>query len=79
MTSAGLARPARSLAGLVLFLTVISAALHGCAMKPAATQGDPVLLDSKDPRYGGYLEQVRKLIKGKWSYPLRERRGDWTL
>jgi len=38
-------------------------------MKPAATQGDPVLLDSKDSRYGGYLEQVRKLIKEKWSYP----------
>jgi outer membrane biosynthesis protein TonB len=38
-------------------------------MRPGATQGDPVSLDSKDSRYGGYREQVRKLIKDKLSYP----------
>jgi protein TonB len=66
--AARLACRAWSLAGSVLFLAVVFASLHGCAMK-LAPQGDSVSLDSKDSRYGGYLEQVRKLIKEKWTYP----------
>ncbi len=38
-------------------------------MKPAATAGDPIPIDSKDARYRAYLEQARKMIKEKWSYP----------
>jgi TonB family protein len=31
--------------------------------------GDPVTLDSKDPRYSDFLEQVRRRIKEHWGYP----------
>jgi hypothetical protein len=68
-----LTRRAWWLAGLMLFLAVVSASLQSCAMKPAGTHGklepDPIPLDSRDLRYSGYLAQVQKMIKEKWGYP----------
>jgi|SRR5213594_3079414 len=32
-------------------------------------EGEPIPLDSPDPRYSDYLEQVRRRIKEKWGYP----------
>lgn len=32
-------------------------------------EGEPVGLDSKDPKYSDYLDRVRRMIKEKWSYP----------
>ncbi len=31
--------------------------------------GDPIPLDSSDPRYNDYLDRVRRMIKEKWGYP----------
>ena len=31
--------------------------------------GDPIPLDTEDPRYNEYLEQVRRRIKEKWGFP----------
>ena len=35
----------------------------------AHSQPPPIPLDSIDPRYEGYLRQVREQIKSRWSYP----------
>jgi outer membrane biosynthesis protein TonB len=35
----------------------------------AGIEGEPIPLDSKDPRYNDYLDRVRRLIKAKWVYP----------
>lgn len=32
-------------------------------------EGEPIPLDSRDPKYNDYLDQVRRRIKAKWSYP----------
>jgi TonB family protein len=32
-------------------------------------EGEPVPLDSKDPRYSDYLKQLRRQIQDKWAYP----------
>jgi TonB family protein len=32
-------------------------------------EGEPIRLDSEDPRYNDYLEQIRKRIQEKWGYP----------
>jgi outer membrane biosynthesis protein TonB len=32
-------------------------------------EGEPVPLDSTDPRYNDYLDRVRRMIKEKWGYP----------
>lgn len=32
-------------------------------------EGEPIPLDSADPRYSDYLDQVRRRIKDKWGYP----------
>ena len=32
-------------------------------------EGEPIRLDSEDPRYNDYLEQIRRRIKAKWGYP----------
>ena len=32
-------------------------------------EGEPIPLDSKDPKYSDYLDRVRRMIKDKWSYP----------
>jgi TonB family protein len=32
-------------------------------------EGEPIPLDSQDPRYSDYLERVRRKIQGNWSYP----------
>ena len=36
---------------------------------PPQVGGEPVPLDSVDPRYSAYLGRVREMIKQKWSYP----------
>jgi TonB family protein len=35
----------------------------------AGIEGEPIPLDSTDPRYSDYLDQVRRRIKAKWGYP----------
>jgi outer membrane biosynthesis protein TonB len=35
----------------------------------AGIEGDPIPLDSSDPKYNDYLERVRRMIKEKWGYP----------
>jgi TonB family protein len=35
----------------------------------AGIEGEPIPLDSADPRYSDYLDQVRRRIKDKWGYP----------
>jgi len=32
-------------------------------------EGEPIPLDSKDPRYKGYLDKVNGMIRSKWTYP----------
>jgi outer membrane biosynthesis protein TonB len=32
-------------------------------------EGEPIPLDSTDPRYNDYLDRVRRMIKEKWGYP----------
>jgi TonB family protein len=32
-------------------------------------EGEPIPLESKDPRYSDYLDRIRRMIKSKWSYP----------
>jgi TonB family protein len=35
----------------------------------AGIEGEPIALDSKDPRYTDYLDRVRRAIKEKWGFP----------
>ena len=35
----------------------------------AGIEGEPIPLDSKDPRYNDYLDRIRRMIKSKWGYP----------
>jgi TonB family protein len=32
-------------------------------------EGEPIPLDTKDPRYSDYLDRIRRMIKDKWGYP----------
>jgi TonB family protein len=32
-------------------------------------EGEPIPLDSQDPRFGDYLDRVRRLIRSKWGFP----------
>ena len=32
-------------------------------------EGEPIALDSKDPRFSDYLDRVRRAIKEKWGFP----------
>jgi len=32
-------------------------------------EGEPIPLDSPDPKYNDYLEQVRRKIKANWGFP----------
>jgi protein TonB len=41
----------------------------GQAEGRGAVEGEPVPLDSRDPKYSDYLEQVRRKIKANWGYP----------
>jgi TonB family protein len=41
----------------------------GSADGRGGIEGEPVPLDSKDPKYSDYLERIRRMIKEKWSYP----------
>src|SRR5882724_3932328 len=35
----------------------------------AGIEGEPIPLDSKDPKLNDYLDRVRRMIKEKWGYP----------
>lgn len=35
----------------------------------AGIEGEPIPLDSADPKYSDYLDQIRRRIKEKWGYP----------
>jgi len=35
----------------------------------AGIEGEPIPLDSTDPKYNDYLDRVRRMIKDKWGYP----------
>ncbi|MBI2160319.1 MAG: TonB family protein [Candidatus Rokubacteria bacterium] len=35
----------------------------------AGIEGEPIPLDSKDPKYNEYLDRIRRMIKAKWVYP----------
>ena len=35
----------------------------------AGIEGEPIPLDSADPKYNDYLDRVRRMIKEKWGYP----------
>ncbi|OGL19083.1 MAG: hypothetical protein A3F92_02030 [Candidatus Rokubacteria bacterium RIFCSPLOWO2_12_FULL_71_22] len=35
----------------------------------AGIEGEPIPLDSKDPKYNDYLDRVRRMIKEKWAFP----------
>jgi TonB family protein len=41
----------------------------GLADGRGGIEGEPIPLDSPDPRYNDYLDQIRRMIKAKWSYP----------
>jgi TonB family protein len=41
----------------------------GLAGGRGGIEGEPIPLDSRDPRYNDYLERVRRKIQGNWSYP----------
>jgi TonB family protein len=32
-------------------------------------EGEPIPLDSKNPRYRDYLDRVRRMIQAQWGYP----------
>lgn len=32
-------------------------------------EGEPIPLDSSDPRYNDYLDRIRRMIKANWGYP----------
>lgn len=60
-----------------------SALRRGGAGSPGGTadgrggiEGEPIPLETKDPRYSDYLERVRRMIKEKWGFPcVREGNG----
>ena len=35
----------------------------------AGIEGEPIPLDSKEPRYSDYLDRVRRMIRDKWAFP----------
>ncbi|HEY3066196.1 MAG TPA: TonB family protein [Methylomirabilota bacterium] len=35
-------------------------------------EGEPIPLDSDDPRFSEYLDRIRRLIRSKWGYPCAE-------
>jgi protein TonB len=35
----------------------------------AGIEGEPIPLDSNDPKFNDYLERIRRMIKEKWGYP----------
>ncbi len=41
----------------------------------AGIEGEPIPLDSKDPKYNDYLDRIRRMIKSKWVYPCVKNRA----
>jgi TonB family protein len=41
----------------------------GAADGRGGIEGEPIRLDSTDPRYSDYLDRIRRMIKEKWGYP----------
>ena len=38
-------------------------------------EGEPIPLDSRDPKYNDYLDRIRRMIKDKWGYPCVQNTG----
>jgi len=38
-------------------------------------EGEPIPLDSRDPKYNDYLDRIRRMIKEKWGYPCVQNTG----
>jgi|SRR6266850_296827 len=48
----------------------IAAALdYGSLVEESGIEGEPISLDSSDPKFKDYLGRVRSMIKDKWIYP----------
>jgi TonB family protein len=41
----------------------------GAADGRGGIEGEPIRLDSTDPRYSDYLDRIRRMIKAMWGYP----------
>jgi TonB family protein len=57
------------------FVILVSILLSGCASAPPVnpgqglTQGEPIRLDTVDPKHAAYLTLVRQKIEANWRYP----------
>ncbi len=38
-------------------------------------EGEPIPLDSRDPKFNDYLDRIRRMIKEKWGYPCVQNTG----
>jgi TonB family protein len=38
-------------------------------------EGEPIPLDTRDPRYSDYLDRIRRMIKERWGYPCVKSNG----
>ena len=45
----------------------------GRGLDRGGIEGEPIPLESADPRYGDYFEQIRRRIKANWGYPCIKR------
>ncbi|MGH7356072.1 MAG: TonB C-terminal domain-containing protein, partial [Candidatus Rokuibacteriota bacterium] len=41
----------------------------GRGLDRGGIEGEPIPLESKDPRFNDYFEKIRQAIKSKWGYP----------
>jgi len=61
--------PARSAPDALSALRRGSGGAGGRGEGRAGIEGEPIPLDSKDPRHSDYLDRVRRAIKEKWGFP----------
>ena len=54
---------------VLLLATAIGVEAQGQRIDRAGIGGDPIPLESEDPRYGEYFAKVRQRIQAKWSFP----------
>jgi TonB family protein len=41
----------------------------GLGIARGGIEGEPIPLDTDDPKYNDYLDRIRRMIKAKWGYP----------
>ena len=39
-------------------------------------EGEPIPLDTRDPKYSDYLDRIRRMIKERWGYPCVKNNGN---